>query len=117
MKPDNEESLGLEVERHGRAAVVHVRGSVGLGEAAGLRKQLCDLCDAQCHPVVLDLEQMYFIASAGLGAMVEAHLKLRHHEGQLRLLKPQPSIRRLFETTRLTKLFPMYEDAGAALTA
>ncbi|MFW6132721.1 MAG: STAS domain-containing protein [Planctomycetota bacterium] len=116
MIPDDEEPLGLEVERHGDGALVRVRGSVGLPEAAELRNRLCELSSQQCHPVVLDVEGMYFIASAGLGALVEAHLKMRHHHGQIRLLKPRPSIRRLFETTRLTKLFPMYEDASEALT-
>lgn len=115
MIPEGDEQVALEVERRGQAALLHIRGSVGFAEADELREQLSRLADEKCDPIVLNLEGMYFIASAGLGALVEAHLKARHHQGQIRLLNPRPTVRRLFETTRLTKLFPVFEDDRTAL--
>jgi len=64
--------------------------------------------------IVLDLSEMDFICSVGLGAIIIGHHKSRRHDGEIRLVNPQPAVRRLLEATRLTKLFPLYagvEDA------
>ena len=65
--------------------------------------------------IVLDLGQMDFICSLGLGAIITGHLKCRHHQGQIRLVNPTEQVRELLETTRLTKLFTVYETVEQAL--
>ena len=66
---------------------------------------------------MLDLHEMDFICSLGLGAIINGHLKSRHHQGQIRLVGPVPPVRELLETTRLTKLFGIYDSVEQALTA
>ena len=108
--------LHMEVTRQGDAGVVKIIGSVSLGDADRLREQLEDLAAEHVPVIVLDLEQMDFICSLGLGAIITGHLKCRHHQGQIRLVNPTEQVRELLETTRLTKLFTVYESIEQALS-
>jgi len=107
--------LRLKVARQDDAAVVKVAGSVSLSEADRLRERLEKLAAEQCPLIVLDLSDMDFICSLGLGAIISGHLKCRHHRGQIRLAGPSDQVRELLETTRLTKLFEVYDSVDAAL--
>ena len=74
-----------------------------------------ELADSRIPVIVLDLTEMDFICSAGLAAIISAHLHSRHHRGQIKLVNPQPAVKDLLELTRLTKLFPVHETLDQAL--
>lgn len=116
QQPDsNSAQLQLDVQDRGRATVVVVRGSAGIQDADRLKAALEELVAEKVPLVVLDLSGMDFICSLGLGAIINAHLKSRHHQGQIRLVNPRKTIRDLLETTRLTRLFPLYSDVEQAV--
>ncbi len=107
--------LQLDIRDQGGARVVRILGSVGMNEAERLRVTLDGLAALSAGRVVLDLTGMDFICSLGLGAMISAHQKLQHHEGELRLVNPQPPIREMLEATRLTELFAIYGSIEEAI--
>lgn len=107
--------MRLKVSRKGGGAVVHVSGAACMSEAERLRTTLEELADQRLPVIVLELSKMEFICSLGLGAIISAHLRSRHHRGQIRLVNPTQPVRELLETTRLTKLFSIYESIQDAL--
>jgi len=115
MSETSDKALTLETEEIGPAVVVRVRGSLGFKEADNMQARLEELAGRQVPMIILDLCDMDFICSSGLGAIIAGHLKCRHHSGELRLVNPQPEVRKLLETTRLTKLFPLYASVEQAL--
>jgi len=109
--------LRIETERLAGAVLVRLRGSVGIAQAGAMRKKLEALALRKVPTIILDLSEMDFICSAGLGGIISGHLKCRHHNGQICLLDPQPAVRQLLETTRLTKLFGVYKTLDEALNS
>ncbi|HAU38097.1 MAG TPA: hypothetical protein DCX07_10335 [Phycisphaerales bacterium] len=107
--------LAMDVRQIGGATVVTVNGSAGMSEAERMRAALERLAADRTPVIVLDLSRMDFICSTGLGAIIAGHLKCRHHAGQIRLVNPQPAVKQLLETTRLTKLFPIYRTVEQAV--
>jgi anti-sigma B factor antagonist len=107
--------LRLQVSQRGTAAVVRVSGSASMTEADRLQERLEDLAAQRVPVIILDLTEMDFISSLGLGAIITGHLKCRHHRGQIRLVNPTPAVRELLETTRLTTLFGVYDSVEKAL--
>jgi len=105
----------MELRQEGSTAVIRVHGSADMNDADKMRQMLEDLSDRKTTPIVLDLSDMDFICSAGLGAIISAHLKSRDYKGQILLVSPQKSVRDLLETTRLTKLFPIFDSVPQAL--
>jgi len=111
----SQKRLNLDVRRERDCAVVRVSGSAGMSEAEPMRLRLEELADSRIPVIVLDLTEMDFICSAGLAAIISAHLRSRHHRGQIKLVNPQPAVKDLLELTRLTKLFPVHETLDQAL--
>jgi len=108
--------LQLDVQRRGEATVVTIIGSVSISEAERLRVQLEAIAAEEAPLIVLDLGEMDFICSLGLGAIISGHLKCRRHHGQIRLARPTSEVMELLETTRLTKLFGVYQAVEQALS-
>ncbi|HOA75153.1 MAG TPA: STAS domain-containing protein [Phycisphaerae bacterium] len=105
----------LDVEHRGDAAVVKLAGSINMNVCDRLQSELLAIVDRPTPKLVLDLSRLEFICSLGLGALVAAHLRSRHHKGAVRLVSPDPSIRALLEITKLIKIFPPYESVEHAL--
>jgi anti-sigma B factor antagonist len=109
--------LQIDTERRGPDAIVRLRGSVSIAQAESLRQKMESLASEEIPRIVLVLSEMDFICSAGLGAIISGHVKSRHHQGRICLVNPTPAVRQLLETTRLTKLFGVYETVEQALAA
>ena len=109
--------LVVEIRRAGAAVVVRLAGSADMGESERLKDELEQLADQGAAPIIVDLGDLEFICSAGLGALLSAHARMGHVHGGVRLIHPQPFVLRILETTRLTQLFPVYPNLDDALAS
>ena len=117
MASKSANQLGLDVQRTGTAVVVRVRGSAGMGEAGYLKDQLEYLAESDVRVIVLDLADLSFISSAGLGALLSARARIGSLGGQIRLVHPQPFVRQILEVTHLNQLFVIFPNLDDALGA
>jgi anti-sigma B factor antagonist len=108
--------LRLRSRRSGSATVVEVQGEVELHSASQLRDELLRASEAEHPCVVVDLSRVTFIDSTGLGVLVGA-LKRVREKGALSLVCPQRQVRRVFEITGLTTVFPMFDNLEAAVAS
>jgi anti-sigma B factor antagonist len=108
--------LRLRSRRAGSATVVEVGGEVELHSASQLRDELLRAGEAEHPCVVVDLSRVTFIDSTGLGVLVGA-LKRVREKGALSLVCPQRQVRRVFEITGLTKVFPMFDNLETAIAS
>ena len=115
MELSSKSALNLQTQLGPDWAIVRLVGSASMAEAEDLRLQLESLAAQRIPLVVLDLGDLEFICSQGLGAMISLQIKSRHHNGMVRLVRPRPAVRELLELTRLTKMFPIYADVQQAL--
>jgi anti-sigma B factor antagonist len=70
--------------------------------------------------IVLDLSQLTFIDSTGLGVLVGAQRRARETGGEVRLAGAAPGVQRVLEVTGLDTVFgvfPSVDDARAALVS
>jgi len=117
MAENAQEKLELEIHQQDEAAVITVKGPVGIGEAEEFRATLERLAEKPWSLIVLDLGAMDFICSSGLGAIISTHLRLRRHGGNVKLARPPLSIRQVLETTRLNHLFGIYDSVQDAIAS
>lgn len=117
QSPTRERPFAIRVERRSRAALVVLDGSCPMDVSPRLSDELLKLADEGLPLLVIDLAGLDFIDSSGLGAFVSAYLKFRRRHGIVRLVRPQPQIWELLETTRLTLLFPVFGSVDDALAA
>jgi len=91
------------------AATVAVRGEVDVYTAPQLRECLYDVIRKGGTRVVLDLTEMTFIDSTGLGVIVGSLKRLREAGGDLVLKAPSRSTRKVLEITGLTRILEIID--------
>ena len=57
------------------------------------------------NQMVMNFANVRFMTSAMLGLLIRVHKRVTEHGGQLRLCNLEPSLRKVFEITQLTKIF------------
>jgi len=77
----------------------------------------CESCIAEgFNSLVLDLSELMYVSSMGLGAIVRVAKQLRDDGGEVRICCVTGLVRQLFEITRLNHVFPPHDSLESALT-
>lgn len=114
---DGESLLSVAVEQVEGVATVRVRGDLDLASKGELRRTLGELA-LGVEPIVVDLSEVDFIDSAGLGALVNAHKRVRLLQGSLvTVCPPQSRASHLIRITGLTRVFRVFDTVEQALAA
>lgn len=109
----------VEAEVIGAQAIVVVAGEIDAATAPVLQQQLLALVDTGVERVVVDLTEVTFIESVGLGTLVAARKRLADGAKNLCLViaDEQVNIKGPFEITRLDDVFPIHPTREAAIEA
>jgi anti-sigma B factor antagonist len=108
--------MGVRVEELAGWAVARISGDVDVATAPRLREQLIAIIAGGQNHLVLDLDDVDFLDSTGLGVIVGVLKRARTLGGDLRLVCTRPAICRMFEITALDRSMPLAASAEAALT-
>src|SRR5262245_26604590 len=107
--------MELRVEsRTPGVAIVQPTGRIDLLSAGALKQQLADTVKAGQRYLVIDLGEVTFVDSSGLGALVGGLKLARAAGGELQLARAGTQVRVLLELTKLDKIlapFPTVEEA------
>ncbi|MFC8263304.1 STAS domain-containing protein [Streptomyces sp. NPDC057291] len=98
-------------------AVVVLTGEVDRALASRLREVMDALIAKDRAQIVLDLERVSFMDSAGLGTLVYGMRRAGAHGGGLRLAGPGEQVRGLLELTGLGGAIEVFGDVPAACRA
>ena len=107
--------LSLAVFHEGPVTVVRISGSAGMIEADLIREKLESVAAQPAQRVVLDLDELEFISSAGLSAIVSARNQVQAGGGRIVLANPIPAVRKIVEATRLSTLSEVFDSLQQAV--
>jgi anti-sigma B factor antagonist len=109
-------SLKLSVRNVEGVTVLDLSGRVTMGEAAGsLRDAIKDLVGKEQKDLLLNLADVTYIDSSGLGELVGAFATVSNRGGRLKLLNLQKRVHELMQLTKLYSVFDIYEDEASAI--
>jgi anti-anti-sigma factor len=105
----------------GEWAVLHVSGELDLVTSPVLRQRVHDVVAEGHHCLVLDLSEVFFCDSSGVGVLIAARRLIRSCQGRLRLVLPARGaadgshVNRVLGALGVRRLFDVYGDVDAAL--
>ena len=105
-----------EVSR-GDVVVLRLAGEVDVKSAPALRQKLDERATAERPRMILNLERLRYIDSAGLGVLVGGLKSYAARGGRLVLVALGPEIRHILEITRLIKHFDVHANEDVAVAA
>jgi anti-sigma B factor antagonist len=96
--------------------VVDVSGRITLGEgSAMLREMVKDMTGKGQVRIVLNLGDVTYIDSSGIGELVSGFTTVKNHGGELKLLNLTKKVHDLLQITKLYTVFDVHNDESSAL--
>ena len=107
----------MKITQHavGDVTVIVPVGRIVTEDGDVLRNVVDTLVQQGRVKIVLDLQQVTYIDSSGLGQLVAGFTTVTNQGGQLKLLKPTKRLKDLLEITRISAIFEIYDDEGKAV--
>lgn len=100
----------------GDVTVIDAAGRITLGEgASSLRDAIRDLSTKGNKKILLNLSEVNYIDSSGIGEMVSGFTSVTNAGGQLKLLGLSKRVKDLLQITKLYTVFEVFDDEAAAV--
>lgn len=110
--------MNMKLEENGKVMVVVVKEErLDAHNAEVLKQELGRLFNEGRGCVVVDLKEVRFIDSSGLGALVSGFKNASSRQGELKLSSLQSQVKSMFELTRLHRVFDIYQTVDEAIDA
>lgn len=90
--------------------VVYLQGEVDLASAPQLRRGIYEVIDQGHQKVAIDLSEVEFMDSTGLGVLIGGLKRLRESGGSMVLVGIRPAVGRVFEITGLDRIFTIHDS-------
>jgi len=109
-------SVNLKTRQVGDVSVVDVAGRITLGEgSSALRDTLRGLVSGGQKKILLNLGEVSYIDSSGIGELVSGFTTVTNSGGQLKLLNLAKRVKDLLQITKLYTVFDVHEDEAEAV--
>ena len=109
-------SVKMSTRQVGDVTVVDANGRITLGEGAStFRDTIRDLAAKGNKKLLVNLSDVSYIDSSGIGEMVSSYTSVTNHGGQLKLLGLSKRVKDLLQITKLYTVFEVFDDEASAV--
>lgn len=99
----------------GDVCVIDLPGEIDIYTSPKVRDAITELIDQGHYHLVINLEKVRHIGSAGLGVLVGGLKRARERGGSVNLVCTNPQIKKLFDLTGLVTIFGIFDDEQSAI--
>jgi anti-sigma B factor antagonist len=109
-------SVKLTTRQVGDVTVIDAAGRITLGEgASAFRDLIRDLAAKGEKKIILNLSEVSYIDSSGIGELVSGFTTVTNHGGQLKLVGLSKRVKDLLQVTKLYTVFEAFEEEADAV--
>jgi len=106
------------VRQSGDVAILDVSGRIVLGDGSKeVRNKITELVNAGHKKILLNLAEVSYVDSSGLGELVSSYSNITNVGGRIKLLNIQPKVADLLKITKLHQLFESFSAEGQAVAS
>jgi anti-sigma B factor antagonist len=110
--------FSIQVENAERDIVIlRVAGFLDAHTFERLEETISDLFGKGMYKIIVDLEKVEYISSAGAGVFIGALSESQENGGNIVLLNPTSNVREVFDLLGLSQIFNVVDDPKAAMAA
>ena len=109
-------SVKLTTRQVGDVTVIDAVGRITLGEgSSALREKIKELAGRGHKKILLNLGEVSYIDSSGIGELVSGFTTVTNQSGSLKLLNLNKRVKDLLQITKLYTVFEVHDDEAAAV--
>jgi len=109
--------MEIDVTQSSGVAIVAPSGDLDMATVQDVRRALAGLLDRGQSRLLVDLDDVGYIDSSGIGALIGAMKQARAAGGDVRLCALQDDVRAIFEITRLAQAMSIHPTRQEALAS
>jgi anti-sigma B factor antagonist len=110
--------MKIETRTVGDVRILDCSGKITLGEGTmAVRNTVRDILKNDGKKIILNLAEVNYIDSSGIGELVSTYSTVANQGGQLKLLNLTKKIQELLAITKLLTVFQVFDSEQAALTS
>jgi anti-sigma B factor antagonist len=118
LRPLSPAKMQVSTRQVGNVAVIDISGKITHGEGnVKLREIVRDLLGEDSNQILLNLGEVHYIDSSGMGELVRIYISIRNQGGEVKLVNPSRRVQDLLQMTRLTAVFQIEQDEAAAIAS
>ncbi len=95
--------------------LVVLRGEIGTETVNQFKDKIDAIINEGRKRLIMDFQEVSYLNSMGLGVVAATLKKVKKDKGDLKLINLSPSVQELFELTRLTKVFEIFDSEESAI--
>ncbi len=109
----------MEITRResGNIVILDINGEIDLYNAPEIKDVIAKLIEEQKYYTIINLEKVSYIDSSGIGALISSLSNLKKYQGGLKIINVAGSVRKVFELTKLTSFFEIFDNEPGAIAA
>ncbi len=110
--------MKVNIRKDGDVSIVDLSGKITIGEGdVVLRDKVTDLLELDERKILLNLEKVSYMDSAGIGELVACYKRAKEKDGTVKLLNPSGKVYDLLQLTKLEEVFETYKDESEAVSS
>ncbi len=98
-------NIDIQFNEDNNSWVVYPKGELDIYTSPELKEILIDALDKKDGNIIIDGESLDYVDSTGLGALISILKRVREKGNNVYLKNIKPNIRKLFDITKLDKVF------------
>lgn len=108
--------MKMTQEIKGDVVILRLSGQLmGGPDADAVRDTILSILNQGFKRILVDLKDVSWVNSTGLGILISSHITTSNNGGQLKLMQVSKRIESIFMVTRLNTVFQVFEDEASAL--
>ena len=108
----------MEISQREKESIIilDIQGEIDLYNAPEIKDTIQKLIEGQKYNIIINLEKVSYIDSSGIGALISSLSNLKKYQGSLKIINVYASVKKVFELTKLTSFFEIYDSEDEALS-
>ena len=94
--------------------VLDINGEIDLYNAPEIKKKIKEQMEASKNNIIVNLDKVSYVDSSGIGVLISSLSQLKKVGGGLKIINVYASVKKVFELTKLTSFFDIFEDEEEA---
>ncbi len=95
--------------------LIILRGEIGTETVNQFKDKIDQIVNDGKTKLIMDFQEVNYLNSMGLGVVAATLKKVKKGKGDLKLINLSPAVQELFELTRLTKVFEIFDSEESAV--
>jgi anti-sigma B factor antagonist len=96
-------------------SLITLRGTIDATNASGLEEALERIINDQCYRIVVDLNGVTYVSSAGWGIFISEIKRIRRNGGDIKLVGMVQEVQEVFELLEFNSILKPFDSTAAAL--